>query len=369
MTGLKSKKTRRRQYLYLVLLLGLSFAAFGGMFGFNVLSDPFWHFGGNKIVPRNFPFNERLSKLTYIQDRAQNYDCLILGSSRVTLLDPQKIEGYTCFNLAIAAGRAPEALAFARYVKPMMPDLKLVIVGVAEANFWTDTFKPVIPDFVTENGKPPSFWKQYSTMSTTLFSLRTLFVLKPSKRYYDKNLSCHTTPGLGHFNPSTDKSIHLLDVDYDPGHADSWYGPIKALFPDIRTIGYAPPRTAWFTTRMMINGTLPAYVDGIKRVSDIFGEFYEYSIPGGDNNDPTATHNGSHFYGPTNAKVADHMNRAINGAAVADQPFGYPVHRHSQDELMALYKAQIADFAANHDVSMIGTDWCATGQTCPALPQ
>ena len=368
MSGLKSQKTRTRQRFYLVLLLGLSFLGFGGMFGFNVLSDPFWHFGGNKIVPRNFPFNERISKLTFIQDRAQNYDCLILGSSRVTLLDPQRIKGYTCFNLAIAAGRAPEALALARYVKPRMPDLKLVIVGVAEANFWTDTFKPVIPDFVTRNEAPPSFWSQYSTMSTTLFSVRTLLVLKPSKRYYDKQLSCHTTPGLGSFDPVKDKTARLLDIDYDPGRAESWYQPIKSLFPDQRVIGYAPPRTAWFSTRMWLNGTLENYLDGIKRVASHYGEFYEFSIPGGDNNDPTKTHNGSHFYGETNAKVADHMNELINGADPGVEPFGYPVHLHSVDELRAVYERQIKAFAAQNDVSMMATDFCATGAACPQLP-
>jgi len=368
MSGLISNKTRTRQRFYLVLLLGLSFLGFGTMFGFNVLSDPFWHFGGNKIVPRNYPFNERLSKLTYIQDRAQNYDCLILGSSRVSLLDPQLIENYTCFNMAIAAGRAPEAMAFARYLKPKMPNLKLVIVGVAEANFWTDDFKPTIPDFVENNGEPPSFWSQYSTMSTTIFSGRTLLNIKPSKRYYDKQLSCHTTPGLGSFDPEKDRSKQLLDIEYTADRAEEWYLPIKQLFPDLRVIGYAPPRTAWFTTRMWLNGTLDTYLEGIKRIATHYGEFYEYAIPGGDNNDPTKTHNGSHFYRETNADVARHFSTMINGATPRNEPFGYPVHLNSREDLRAIYVRQTKAFAANNDVSMMATEFCATGADCPSLP-
>jgi len=44
------------------------------------------------------------------------YDCVIFGTSRSSLLPEEKIEGYRCYNLSVSDGTAPEYLRYAKYL-------------------------------------------------------------------------------------------------------------------------------------------------------------------------------------------------------------------------------------------------------------
>lgn len=72
--------------LYLNNYFKLSFITLFSVWIFNYIIDPLWYDEGNRITGKNFAFNERVSKTNlFLQDKEQ-YDCLILGNSRVTLL-------------------------------------------------------------------------------------------------------------------------------------------------------------------------------------------------------------------------------------------------------------------------------------------
>jgi len=71
----------------------------------NFLVDPLWYLRGNLVTGVNFAFNERIAKLNQLMPRMQDYDCLIVGSSRTTLLPERRFSGHHCFNLAFSGGR------------------------------------------------------------------------------------------------------------------------------------------------------------------------------------------------------------------------------------------------------------------------
>src|SRR5438046_10547431 len=103
-------RSRKRLVTFIAALVGTAGVIIAACFTVNCLVDPLWYLRGNILTEINYPFNERLSKLIYFLPRMQNYDCVIFGTSRATLLAEHKIEGYHCYNMAFAAGQRSEYL-------------------------------------------------------------------------------------------------------------------------------------------------------------------------------------------------------------------------------------------------------------------
>ena len=75
---------------FLLVTGALSIAMLSLTLAINLLVDPLWHGAGNQLTHVNYAFNERLSKINLYLQRLGQYDCLILGSSRTTLLDEMR---------------------------------------------------------------------------------------------------------------------------------------------------------------------------------------------------------------------------------------------------------------------------------------
>ena len=101
----------------------------------NIVTDPLWYFEGNSIKNKNFAFNERLSKTNRFLKSRHDYDSLIFGSSRTTVLNETLIENYRCFNYSFSGGRIEEFSAFASYIKDTGFTPRLIIIGVDDFNF------------------------------------------------------------------------------------------------------------------------------------------------------------------------------------------------------------------------------------------
>ena len=88
--------SKRRFRIYggwLLATVGLIVAA---CFAVNCLVDPLWYLRGNVLTGINYPFNERLAEIIRFLPRLQEYDCIIFGTSRASLLPEEKIQGYHC---------------------------------------------------------------------------------------------------------------------------------------------------------------------------------------------------------------------------------------------------------------------------------
>ena len=72
----------------------------GSVAAINWAIDPLWYGNGNILNGKNFTFNERITKTNLFlrTNEKVNYDCIILGSSRVTALRPSNFVNQQCFN-------------------------------------------------------------------------------------------------------------------------------------------------------------------------------------------------------------------------------------------------------------------------------
>ena len=110
-------RSRKRLVTFIGVLLATAGLIVTSCFAVNCLVDPLWYLRGNLLGDINYPFNERLSKLVRFLPRMADYDCIIFGTSRATLLPEEKAKGYRCFNMAVSDGQASEYLLYADYLR------------------------------------------------------------------------------------------------------------------------------------------------------------------------------------------------------------------------------------------------------------
>src|SRR5438132_4942680 len=154
----------QRLNTFIVAVLATAGLNVAACFTVNCLVDPLWYLGGNVLTHINYSFNERLSKLNRLLPRLQDYDCVIFGTSRATLLPEEKVAGYRCFNLAFSDGQASEYLAYADYLRRRDFAPRLIMVDIRRDELLGATPPPDLPDFIQAGEPPPSMPAAYLSL-------------------------------------------------------------------------------------------------------------------------------------------------------------------------------------------------------------
>ncbi|MFV1982132.1 MAG: hypothetical protein ACC657_01215 [Thiohalomonadales bacterium] len=318
-----------------LILLSLTF-----IYVFNYFLDPLWYFGGNKLFPENYSYNERFSKVNEYIKNTKNYNCIILGSSRVTLLDAKKISGFKCFNFSFSDGNPEEFIAYSKYIRKFGNKPKLTIIGV-DARFYSRVkHKVIVPEFVTKLELPPKSFKTYLTFSALNFSIRTLLHKPPQHRYYTDELvgaiipgtknydppSCFTLEGFG--LPYTDTNIHYLES-------------IKRILQSDAFIGYVAPISAWDMLPLIEDGELSSYSETMYKISQKFDRFYDFSVPSKLTERTDNNYDGHHFSREANDQLAN----ILNGGPVK---YGVSVHNVTLNNYKQSFNAAVTQFKNKH---------------------
>ncbi|HAC56907.1 MAG: hypothetical protein CMI62_06365 [Parvibaculum sp.] len=291
---------------YLVTLAATVIVCGLAVFAFNAAVDPLWYFGGNKVGNVNYAFNERLSKTNLFLSRQGEYDCVIFGDSRVTLLPEQKIEGYRCFNFAFSAGKAEEALAYARYLGSTGFSPRLVIMGVPGAAFRERIGGTDIPEFVREGQAPKSPYLAYLSLDALFMSWQTLFGASPLDRIYDETFTCRVAPG----SPDYDPAVPIRDIfagRFTGTQRVSFYDDMREIFPNAELVGYVPPISAWAIKAYADRGWLKDYIEAIHLASTKFDRFKDYGVPSAMTTNVGNTYDGTHYSEESNSLIASNL--------------------------------------------------------------
>jgi len=329
-------KQRLRTYLgWLLATVGLILAA---CFVVNCLVDPLWYLRGNVLTGINYPFNERLATIIRFLPRSQDYDCLIIGTSRSSLLPEEKIEGYRCYNLSISDGQAPEYLLYAKYLRERGYRPRLMIVDVKRAEFLGPEQPAEVPDFVRSGSSPPSIFASYLSADALDFSIRTLRGDAPHHRYYDANFRAelevrskrHRYDPKGPIKPAPPPS----DVHAERAAA---YVELRRLFPEARAIGYIPPESAWRIAAFSLTGQLDTYLAAIGQIAAAYDEFLDFSIPSALTQSKEGTYDGSHYSRAVNARV-------LEGLMANQSDIAVDWRKEDTAVITVLYHKRLAEF-------------------------
>lgn len=314
----------------------------------NALIDPLWYGAGNRLFPENFPYNERFSKANLFLRDSALYDCLILGSSRSTLLDATRIRDHDCFNFAVSNGAILEYGDLLRFAEANT-DLREVIAGIDAFNFTDHGLPNALPGFILDAGRPPPAIESYLSLDVFDFSARALVSRSKRTRFYDSEFRCDTMPGLRPFEPVTNPD----PADPHGGLAATPTNTTGPFFPDrandlagLRRVapddtvwtGYVPPLSSSFVLQIRDKGNLDDYLHSIWIASRYFDRFYDFSVPSEISMDPENTYDGSHFFRSVNDQVAETLSGGdLNGALA--------VHRLTLPEYVEEFRRRLEAFS------------------------
>jgi len=327
----------------MIALISMLFSS-GLVLCFNLLFDPLWYWDGNNVGEFNVRFNERLSKTNQFLKNKDDYDCVIFGSSRVTLLNQNKIEDHNCFNYSFSSAFAGEHLAFSRYVKHWMGSPEVVVVGVEGFNF-LDVPELTIPGFVQSLDSPKHWLSTYLTLDALKFSVRVWRGGEFSRQYTQDFVGIETKRFR---QPESDRVWGDVEA-FLRGESGATknkryslenkviYKGIRDVFEASKLVGYVPPISSDRIALMYLNGELESYLQTVYSVSEVFDEFYDFSSPSRETLDPENTWDGSHFYPEINDRVASRLS----GANVSEG-FGVDLKVLSLSQYQKLYASRIS---------------------------
>lgn len=286
-----------------VLVLLLVLGAVGAL---NYLVDPLWYAGNNKLSEKNFIFNERISKVNLLKRTVATagYDCLILGSSRVTALRPSQFPGQRCFNLSLKGAEVAEFLAYARFARDAGLEAKTVYLSVDEFNFLVNKeterrSNPVV------KGSPNAFHAFFSA-DVLLFSLMTLANISPDPEvYFDGAYEAREFPGARYATSVlTDKPDLQCDLK-----KVATYRELRTIFPTARLVAYAPPVTPWYQlSDIYSRGVLDCGLTAFKQVSEGYDAFWDFGMPTVLTENPKGSYDGIHFSPASNDLIAAQLS-------------------------------------------------------------
>jgi len=326
-----------RTTLYLTTLTLLVAAVLGAMGLLNYLVDPLWFFGGNKLQPRNFSWDERIARLARFADSDRDYDCYIFGASRVGMMNERAFKGRSCFMVSFESASPRELIAYAQYIKrnaKREPDL--VVVGVDDFDFIDQADENNVPQEVLRN-EVPRFWDYYFSRDVTTWSIKTLLDQSPKARYFGKDLTGQVRANAG--------TMPVLRLALKPGqkwhmslNSVAQYAKFRQVYPKAHLVAYATPVAADKIALFKQTGLLPFYLEALQKTSAQFDEMYDFSIPSVITSNPKLTYDGSHYQ----PAVSDRIAAAIQKHEPA---FGIMLTRRPLEEITRLYADRLELYA------------------------
>jgi hypothetical protein len=349
-TSIFNKKIKYKKSVFLILIIFLfivNIVAF-----INYIIDPMWIFNSIKIEKlRKLDFDERQQKTNYLYFKNNNYNNVILGSSRTTYLNKNQFNkklGDT-FNYACNAMSPYEFDKFLEYfTKLTKNEPKNIILGL---------------DFFGINKKTNHQFSNKDYMSRTkqlfyktemLYNLKVLkFSLKnirksfkTKKAYYDINQIKHI--------PVKNKELlkiqihhtlkHFKPFDYDEDMYNYLY-KLKQKYKNSRFIVFTPAITF---DQLILNhkdGLDQYYFRWLKQLVEIYGEVYHFMYISDFTKNITNFYDANHFHDKTGIVLAKDI---VNGLESKKMNFGIILNKDNIDKFINKYKSYLGTLGANH---------------------
>ena len=318
----------------------------------NFVIDPLWYRGGNRLFAQNYVFNERMAKTNFYLANPMQYDCIIFGSSRTTLLDESRIRNRRCFNFSFSGGLLREFVYFAKYIEKYGTRPELVIVAIDSFSFCRDS-DPLdsLPDFILSLDKPPNMIKTYLSLDTLDFSIRTLLRKSPYPRYYGSDLRGDVLPGTPALHEPECLAVDADVDEFDPADLKH-LKMLREMWPDTRFVGYVPPISAWDVSVLYYDGTLTSYLNIMYQAAHILDNIYDFSIPSFITVNPRNSYDGEHY----TAETMDRIAQALDGGKLE---FGLDLHALSQYEYQTRFVQAIEQFVGSHNFKVASIEDCS----------
>jgi hypothetical protein len=301
----------------------------------NFTVDPLWYGRGNIITKINPPWNERIAKTNLLLQNPQAYDCLILGTSRATLLSSSFLQHNRCFNYSFSGGKPEELVNYSEYVKRKNFEPVKIYVEIEPDSL---NRKSEVKPFREVADPIPMYQAYLFSFNTFWLSLKTLLGQYSYARVYDQNFQVQLSEDIPRYDPEFDieNEDHL---GCDPNRLQ-FYQSLRQLFPQAVLVGFVAPVSAWrvYNTQYA-NGLLNCQLANIHQLTDLFDQLYDFSVPSAITERTDNTYDGNHYYPAVFKRIAAVLEGRTTG-------FGINVENYALADYKALYQNRMRAFLA-----------------------
>lgn len=300
----------------------------------NSAIDPLWYGQGNRITGINPPWNERISRTNlFLQHPPDQFNCLLFGTSRTTLLHTTAFKQHRCFNYSLSGAKTEEFVTYGQYIrqKGAKPERIYVEIDPDELNAKREPRSlPAVTD-------PMPLYKAYFfSMDTLRLSLRTLEQDYPSVRLYDRNFQGILAEDTPKYQPKFESEAD------DPKQCDlsrlQLFQQLRQTFPEAKFVGFVSPVSVWYLFNKSYSpGLLNCQLEGIHRLTQIFDQVYDFAVPSALTRQTDNTYDGNHYY----PSVFDRVVAVLEGR---QSDIGILVNHYSLTDYQQRYAISLKDF-------------------------
>ena len=342
-----------------IFILGAIFTTcFIGIFNFTI--DPLWTFSHtNKFNNKQDGFDERQQKTNYLYNKGlENYDGILLGSSRATFINQEDFSNMNIYNYSSAALLPTEYKGYIDFAKKIKgKDLKYIIIG--SDFFGTNELKKKVLDseFYIKNTEN-IFYKYKMLLSIHTFkkSIRTIEnSILGNEQYYDRNNIKYYTKvseeeRIRRFNRNIKK--HILELNKDSYKYNNEYinilKEIKENNPNTKFIIFTSAITADLLVSIVKNAEREKeYERWLKELVDVFGEVEHFMTVNTITRNLQNYPDDDHAYPSIVKLIANKLSNTKNNEIPED--FGILLTKENIDLNLVKIKKQIEDFNPNID--------------------
>lgn len=297
---------------------------------FNYYIDPLWNFSHqNRFNIAQMPFDERQQKTNYLTFTEEDYDSLLLGSSRCTYIKQNDFKTLKVYNYALSNILIEEYLPYIKYAcKQKGQDYENIIIGL---DFYATNQN------TEKNFHPPSFYIEQS--NSFAYRYKTL-LSQDVLRYARQNYQAAQAPQLPSFtyDRNNEKRLHQISVGETEKkitatvekyrqdiYADYVYAPVreqlqelKNSFPNSNFIIFTTPISPGLFQLMMELELYPFYEQWLRDSVAVFGAVYHFMNPNSITRDLHNFYDGSHVYPEIGTLMVDRIMDYPNDKLPAD---------------------------------------------------
>lgn len=305
----------------------------------NYLVDPLWYHAGNWLTSINPPWNERVAKTNLYLQHPEQYNCLIFGTSRATLIHTEAFKQHKCFNYSFSGGKIEEIVSYADYIKQKgtKPAIVYVEVEPSKLNESSEdsylTAKDIQP--------APLYQTYFFSMNTLFLSLKTVLGLYDYSRLYNQDFQITLSQEIPEYEPELIEPEELEEAkDWEECKLErvKSYQVLKQKFPDAEFVGFVAPISAWRVfNAMYAEGLLKCQLAGAHQIASLFNHFYDFAIPSPITTRTDNTYDGNHYY----PQVFQEVARTLEGQV---STFGVDVKQYPLAEYQNLYLNRLQQF-------------------------
>ena len=298
----------------------VSFLLIGSVGFFNYVIDPFNIFSHRNILNSlSIDFNERVQKSAYLKyNSTQDYDAILLGSSRATFYNQKKFRGMNLYNFSFSGAMPIEYNDYLEFAKKNNNQAFSKII--LSLDFYTFNNIYHKNQFSKIGSKFSFFFKNYFSLDTMKYSIvnckRSLFQTT-GHRSYDRDNIVHSDKvkinRVKFLSKSRSKNYYSTFKDYNKDYK-SILKSLKENNIASKFIVYTSPLSKDFLDVIYQDEKLlEFYFIWLENIVSVFDEVYFFTVPSEfSKNYEFYSIDGDHFYPKIGAIIADILTENKN---------------------------------------------------------